>query len=613
MSRERKSALSAVAFVFALSSLLFAQGGTVSRQRNKAEQEKGRVDDRQRQALKDRVLGQLEQLFVEAGTLKDEEVKITVQVQVADLLWESDKPRAARMFEDAFRSIEAMGPTDLNTDGGASAKDEAVEAQSRLRAELLQLVSRRDAKLAEKLVKSVSLPELDLEAERFEISRSDRAKTKFYMESAKRLADIDPQRAVDLAEAYLERQPGAEVLDLLFSLQNKNPALADNLFQHALSIVERDAAASFDIRGLAPYILRNNGGGSPKDASVRRFLELAYSYLSQQSFNQAGAGHANNMYVGRRASYDYKFAQQLLPYFEQHMPDQVETVKASLNQMTTLIPPDTMRGLSTDQKSAADIEGLLAKADTALNPREKDGLYQRASMLALSGNDAGRALSIAEKISNETMRASTDSIICYNAAVRAVRAKDFTAAYQYLTSVPNLRQRATVFNQMIRMSSGDPQAALSVLNEAEKMLSSAEDGPDKVNAMLSLLAVAASLDSNRGFEIMQSAIRALDRLNESAVDNKAAVDEPRRETTDRTETHLTVSDFRGLEVLARSDFDRALLLAQSIRRREVSALARLAVCRGVLITPPDLPPKAIDKVKELDDRRAIRVLKNERL
>src|SRR5437879_585581 len=112
MSRERKSALSAVAFVFALTSLLFAQSGTVSHQKNKAEQEKARLDDRQRQALKERVLGQLEQLLVEAGTLKEEEVKITVQVQVADLLWESDKLRAARMFEDAFRSIEAMGSTD---------------------------------------------------------------------------------------------------------------------------------------------------------------------------------------------------------------------------------------------------------------------------------------------------------------------------------------------------------------------------------------------------------------------------------------------------------------------------------------------------------------------
>ncbi|HMG72745.1 MAG TPA: hypothetical protein VK582_04530 [Pyrinomonadaceae bacterium] len=604
MSREVKSAFSAVAFVFALTSLLFAQSGTLPRQKNKAEQERGRVDDRQRQALNERVLSQLEQLFVEAGALNDEEAKITVQVQVADLLWPSDKPRAARMFEDAFRSIEAMGSTDLNADNAASAKDKAVEAQSRLRAELLQLVSTRDAKLAETLVKSVSLPELDLEAERFEISRSDRAKTKFYMESAKRLADIDPQRAVDLAEAYLERQPGAEVLDLLFRIQNKNPALADNLFQHALSIVERDAAASFDIRGLAPYILRNSGGGSPNDASVRRFLELAYSYLSQQSFNQAGAGPANNMYVGRRAAYDYQFAQQLMPYFEQRMPDQVETVRASLNQMSTLVPPESMRELSTDQKPAADLEGLLAKAERSLSAREKDGLYQRAAMLALGGNDTGRALSIAEKISNETMRASTNSMIRYNAAMRAVREKDFTAAYQYLKGVPNLRQRATVFNQMVRMSSGDPEAALSVLSEAEKMLSSAEDGPDKVNALLSLLVVAASLDSNRGFEIMQSAIRALDRLNESAVDNKAAVDEPRRETTDRTATHLTVSDFRGLEVLARSDFDRGLLLAQSIRRREVSVLAQLAVCRGVLITPPDLPPNAIDKVKELDDRKA---------
>lgn len=596
MSRRSKSAFSALLVVFALTSLLFAQSGTLPRQNDKAGPKKNRVDDRERQALRQRVLGQLEQLFIEAGALKDEEVKITVQVHVADILWESDKPRAARMFEDAFRALEAMGATDLNADSAASGKDKAVETQSRLRAELLQLVSRRDAKLAEKLVKLVSLPELDLEAEHVEISRSDRERAKLYMDSAKRLADIDPQRAANLAEAYLERQPGSEVLNLLFRLQNRDPAMADNLFQHALSIVERDAAASFDIRGLAPYVLRNSGGGSLNDTSLKRFLELASSYLSRQSFSQASDG--NNIYVGRRAVNDYQFARQLLPYFEQRMPDQVETVKASLNQMSMLIPPDAMRELSTDQKPAADIEGLLAKAERTVDPREKDGLYQRASMLALSGNDIGRALSIAEKIGNETMRARTVSMIRYNAAVRAVRERDFTAAYQYLKGLTNIRQRAMVFNQMIRMSSGDPEKALSVLSDAEQMLSSAEDGPDKVNAMLNLVVVATSLDSDRGFEIMQSAIRALDRLNESTVDDKAAVDKLRRETTDRTLTGLSVSDFRGLEVLAKADFERGLLLARSIRRKEVSVLAQLAVCRGVLIAPTGPLPKEKDKVKE---------------
>src|SRR4030095_4660331 len=271
------TALRLILVAFALPNLILGQRTVPSPNKNRVD--KGQPAD-ERMILKQRALNQLEQGFIDSRALKDDETKIRVQSQVADVIWESDRTRATKMFEYACSSIEALSSTDRETDAALSGHDNEVDTQARLRTELLQLVSKRDPKLAERLVKSVSLPTLDLEVDHLEVSRSDREKAKLYMDSAKRLVNVDPQRAVALAEAQLERQPGSEILNLLFKLQSTDPVLAYQIFQRALSLVERDAAGSFDVRSLAPYVL-SNGGLNSTEAALRRYLQLASSYLSR--------------------------------------------------------------------------------------------------------------------------------------------------------------------------------------------------------------------------------------------------------------------------------------------------------------------------------------------
>jgi hypothetical protein len=149
--------------------------------------------------------------------------------------------------------------------------------------------------------------------------------------------------------------------------------------------------------------------------------------------------------------------------------------------------------------------------------------------------------------------------------------------------VPRLQQRIFAFSQLSTalFDKKDRQRALEVLSDAEALTSRAENGPDKARAMLTLAGAVARIDTIRGFEAMKSAISAINRTNLTLT--------PAGFLTigGRGAGPLNTFNFNdAFTPLARSDFEGALLLAQSLERKEASALAQLAICRSALIKPP---------------------------
>ena len=210
----------------------------------------------------------------------------------------------------------------------------------------------------------------------------------------------------------------------------------------------------------------------------------------------------------------------------------------------------------------ANVQDLVSQADMARSPAEKDGLYARAALQAVVENDFERALSIAGKLSRGPSRLNVEAMARQRAAMAALGKEDFVEVDRYARDLPNLVQRATVFDQLLlalekRKDSG---RAAEVLAEAEQSIGKAEDGPEKVRALLIIAGAAARLDPLRGFEILRSAITAINKSHDGYTPNFDQV----------------------LPLLARADFDRVLQLALSIDRKEYSVLAQMALCRAVL-------------------------------
>jgi len=224
----------------------------------------------------------------------------------------------------------------------------------------------------------------------------------------------------------------------------------------------------------------------------------------------------------------------------------------------------------------ASTQDLLGQAETAQSSREKDSLYTRAVLQALKENDYAQARSITEKISDGPSRASFDSLARYRAALAALSQDDFAAVKRDAKDLPDLQQRAFLFDQMARrlQDKQDLAQAAEVLTEAAQSIGKADDGSDKARALLTIAGAAARFDSSRGFEVLQSAVEAINQ-----VESDRRAQRPARETGFELNRFNFAASFAWL---AHVDFDRALLLAQAIKQKEVSVQAQLALCRGVL-------------------------------
>jgi hypothetical protein len=86
----------------------------------------------------ERVAGLADRIAIEARSLEDPKIRLTVQVQSAALLWAQAPERSREVYVEAFESL--MLPT--------SAMLEVRQRAESLRAELLAAVARRDPSLA---------------------------------------------------------------------------------------------------------------------------------------------------------------------------------------------------------------------------------------------------------------------------------------------------------------------------------------------------------------------------------------------------------------------------------------------------------------------------------
>jgi len=569
-----------------------------------------------------RALWLLDQLFETAKEFSDDQLKIRVQAQIADALWEYDEARARRQFADAFRAIDLIPLPKPQQIGGAPAVALALNnPQRQLRSEILRLISRRDTQLAEKLIKTVVDVPVSLSPD-IVIPGNQSEQASLYLQTALAIVETDPQRAAQLAKSSLSSGVDPMLIPVLQAIKRKNAALADDLFINALSAAQRNSSQpTANIAVLASYVFPNFSGGvrislgpgreseteqeQPNPALIHQFLNFAYNAIWQQA-QQAQTSATDGQRADPRAAIDYMTIQQLLPFFDQYMPDKAAAIRGRLDEIARSMPVRQIDSLSNINQSNSP-EELLSRAETAQTQAQRDSLLMQAALAASRRGEIDQAISIVDKIKNEQVRSSFKSLIHFQATLSAISREDIDTAYRYGKDLPNLQQRAFVFSLMARVlfdKKKDLPHAMEVLNEAEKLIARAEDGPDKARAMLTIAGVVARIDSLRGFEIMRSAVET---INHTDFDPQ----QPGGVTTtigSRSSGFMITTTFgtntlnfdEGFPLLAQIDFDRALLLAQSIEKKEASVLAQLAVCRGALRQSREAQPEEKDKAKEPD-------------
>jgi hypothetical protein len=531
----------------------------------------------------------LEQLLDKSRDFDNEGLKIRIRARVADSLWDYDAARARQMFEDAFHAIDAFPVNDSVRDRPANPN---ASPQSQLRNEIIRLISARDSELADKLIKTVADDSQKKDSDPSNFATTNN-RAQLYLQSARLLLNTDPKRASQMLKVGIDTGlMGEELFDALDAFRSKDPALGDELFKYALVRSKNNSqypALKFIV--LAYYLFPNfgepsgshttTGAAPPNPALVAQFLNSAYAVLMLNDSLAQPAVADSSQKMDIRSQMDYWAIQSLLPYFDQYLPDKGLGLRGQLNRTGSKIPGDQLDMIDSFSRPGA-VQDLVSKALKASGP-ERDDLYTQAAVLALQKGDFEQSLSIVKSIGDEQRKSALETSVRVQGVTDAIGKEDYDTAYRYAKDVPRLQQRIFAFSQLSSalFDKKDRQRALEVLSDAEALTSRAENGPDKARAMLTLAGAVARIDTIRGFEAMKSAIDVINRTNLTLTPGGILT------ISGRGAGPLNTFNFNDtFAPLARSDFQGALLLAQSLERKEASALAQLAVCRAALIKPP---------------------------
>jgi hypothetical protein len=524
-------------------------------------------------ALDVRITLLLSHLADQARLSDDLAFAVRAQSQAANLLWPYDCERSRAIFRQAFQSLS---------------RDTLSQSDRRqLREELLNRVASRDTELAEELARA-----LVYSADNQKEARADAERRELLITVALQIVERDPYRAMALGQMSLgspssspasSREDGALISQnfarLLVLMRAVDSGLSDLLFSSAVIRLERSQAINLDdIHTLGSYLVSSVNSSTRDSISrhvIERFLNLAFNQIMLHR-NSEERGRPDEAAV-------YFVTRQLTDLFARYMPDRFKRVQRKIDEMNEASALERTADLGPAQPaSPADIVG---DARASSNESERDSLYARAALGWLAKGEMNEAQSAARSIANREMRDRVLAQIARRqtsegrideAVAVALRIEDDTARVSVLVKLAGAV-----------LASRDRVRAVELLDEAEAEAIKAQPTLARAQSLLTIVSSFSAVDTVRAFEVMQTAIKSINEIPASGEQKKFAGNQPPDAASSANAELYNLNFESTLAVLAQTDFDRALLLAQQLTIKDASLIAQLAVCRGGLARAPE--------------------------
>jgi hypothetical protein len=520
-----------------------------------------------------------------AQTLENSILKVRILAKAGDGLWKHDETQARQLFLLAFQTIDSikLDPKEDQRAAMAEKRGGTIGALFNLRSFVLQLISRHDFKLAEKLRKSLEKDPSNIEKKTETLNPEEARRLRLNMALA--LAATQPERSASIIRQVLREGLDDSLVFSLMGMRSANQKLADQLFTEAMQTSAEHGMVPNDFLNLSFYVLPteddlffgNDPLADPARASITRaFLSYVYEG-SKQAFAADNFVASGNEIDRGMAARSYYALQKLIPIFERLQPQRVPFIRERSRSLLGLMnPSETVNAESAREDSADE---LLHQAESTIGETRRTLRFIRASSAALTEGDIDKAVAIAERIDDLRERKIQTSLILYQAASRQLQEANVEQAYQYAKRIEFLPQRVAVMRRIAQKlwALKQPERALTILDDLREWLSKADDSGSKANAMLSLTETVVEYDRERGFVFLEATVTALNKTDFSF----------KPPPPGQLSVELQVApDMLDLEstfpVLARENFDRAYALAALLAKPELSLLAQTLVCTDVL-------------------------------
>ena len=541
-----------------------------------------------------------------ARSLKSESDKIAagkLQARIADTLWTFDEPFARETFRSAFESISQAVADDLPKEKQAG----FIKRQATAVKEVLQRFGTHDSKQATEWLKAFENERAGKSSEKVNSLRPD-----LLMQIAAQLALTDSEQAMRLGLLALAGDRIPEGFgSLLFSLSRNRRDLSDDLFRAAVATLRRNNYVyDIAILILANYLFTPDG--ELQSTAKLTDAQLLADYYVDAAWKQSGGD--GTPVSSSSASFYNQLELRALTIVSRYAPNRLPELRGQMTRIASGLNAeqrqrtDMLRGIQRDESTLASrnnysVDEQVERAEKEKNPQVRDALFLSIAN-RLMREDEQRALTIAKKIQDEKMRASTEDDIYLVKIQSQLRSLETIAEARKISSQFNNQVfRAKILVQLaasVLSRYKDQSQAIELLSEALTALTKADDIPDKMLAQLQVAELFAKFDTIRGFEVLGTALATMNRLQAAKEASPSATTKPPLlrimnltvvngvEMTAGNNVTIDAIDFREVQSLAAQDYMQARLLASKLEQPSQRANYLIAVAATVL--KPEKPP-----------------------
>lgn len=572
----------------------------------------------------------LKGIAVESRNYDDQLLRVRVQAKVADLLWPDEPAYAREMIITAFDDlIESKSKAD-------------VSARYNLRADILNIVGKHDAKLVSELIAKMSekTDEKREYLQRETVEQISERGAHYIDLSLVSLRNNDNGQAVNYAKSSLKEGRSPIFLGFLYQLHRKDPEAADKLFLEALSLLRQGGSDPNDVLFLGLYLFTpgenhfttiNNQliiskgvnfsmAPQPPIGLLRSYLQTAAVVITRFTIVPGQPGTSDQIMLKRFA------LQQLLPLFERYEPSLAVAMEAELARLgpeqpdlrsdasTSLMDKAKLDSLFSEGLSVSDI---ISRIEQLPDRGQRDHYFFEAARGSVEREKLEDAKAFAGKINENSLKGSTFEWIFYTAARKAVLRGDMEEASKIASSELTQERRAIIYYQIASawLDRGQYSIANQEVNTAIVEVDKVEDHAQRAQMYIYLAASIAKHDPYRAFELMELVINQINAAKKFEL-GKGQITF-RFRTPTGAEYSFTLS--QGITLLsvvpqlASADYIRTVSLFRGLQKDEVRSYVMIEACQTVLkttkkppaIKKPDSPAKSPDKTQASQIKKSL--------
>lgn len=564
-------------------------------------EKKDREAAEKKEAVEKKALALVDETVKEIASLRLADNRIRMFALAGDVLWEKDEKRARVLFKQAMSGFADIPEPALTNPSDHLAMTQNVtlmQYRAQLRQEIVQMIARRDAKLARDFLRETKRGATNPGGYDEEIQ--------WELSLASQIATTEPKQALQIAEDSLEKGLSHELVGLYFKLKPKEGEAAEKLLSGIMKklkstdLVEDTMSAGFAFALLQAAFRPEQQGSDEAESRTatktakpvmdERVLRELVDMLTLAALREkTDSEDTEDDYDDEQYPMLLMQLQAVMGDLEKYAPARAAALKKKMSDLKIKVRPENKALQELEEVvGSGDVETIVKAA--AKTPEEfRDQVYQHAAMKALEEGDTDRARQIVNEHIQEPQRASLLNAVEQRAILREAERGKLGEAKTLLSHVPpEGRAGLLVQAAAVLMGKGDKKVVIELLEEARSLFGAQAANSNELQTLLEIARIYAKVDPVRSFEIIEPAVDQFNTLIGAAaiLDGfeywRYFRDGELMAQPGGVMMSLVFQCAKDATELARTDFDRAKAVADRFQRAEVRLMARLHVAQGVL-------------------------------